>query len=206
MLKTERVRAMNHSNGQSAIGNRQSAIILFPALCCLFLAAASSGCSSAQVIKSDGSARWSGLGVQVKLPEGTWRVRVSEKEQAATFVPEGRRGNLALFRVPVPGSGAGKAAPNPPDWLAFKRLFAYFRDKKEISLGHVALPGGRTVECAEYEVKTDDGATRVQAYALRRGGWIYELAAWDFDNMSGAPESNEEPPGERIMGGLEFTE
>jgi hypothetical protein len=192
---------MSRPNRPSAFGIRQSAFV------CLFAVAAISGCSSPQVIQSDGSARWSGLGVQVTLPEGTWRIRKSEKEQVATFVTEGRPGDLALFRVRVsPPPAGGKAASALPDGLAFKRLFAYFQDKKELSAGEIALPGGRKVQCAEYEVKTDVGATRVKAYAVQRDGWIYDLAEWNFEQPSKPPGPTGEPPGEKIMASLEFAE
>jgi hypothetical protein len=153
-------------------------------LCALFCVLLVAGCASVRVVQSNGSAQWSGLGLALTLPPGDWRIE-PRGENAVLFAPQGRPGNLLIERV--------KARPNEPEWLALKKLFSSFDEKKEISRRALPLQNGESALCAECDVQVQGGGTRVRAYLLRRAGWTYEIIEWNFGR---------DAPAEAFLAGL----
>jgi hypothetical protein len=145
--------------------------------------------------ESNGAAPWSGLGLTLTLPPGHWRIE-SRGENAVLFTPKTGAGSLLIERV--------KPSPQEPDWLAMDKLLSSFEKKKELSRLTVHLPEGDSALCAEYGVQVDGASTLLRAYVLRRAGWIYEFAEWNFgrgtlaeDFLAGLAPASEPSPAPR---------
>jgi hypothetical protein len=139
-------------------------------LSCGFFCLLAAGCASVSVVRSDGAAQWSGLGLALRLPPGAWRIE-PQGENAVHFTPQGRPGNLLIERV--------KTRPNEPEWLALRKLLSSFDAKKEISQRAERLPDGESALRAEYDVQVAGGRTRLVAHLLPRAGFIYEIIEWN---------------------------
>lgn len=146
--------------------------LLITTLCLALLA----GCSSKPPIASEKGAVWSGLGVSLRLPAGTWDVGEADEGNTISFTTPGHARCIALLRTP--------AKPNEPAWYPLRALFVEFPDKKLVRRWEVALPDGAKLPCAEYEVTIEERRVTVRAGAMRRNEWNYALAEWVFSGPS----------------------
>jgi hypothetical protein len=128
------------------------------------------------MVRSDGSTRWSGLGLTLKLPPGAWRIE-RRGENAVLFRPESGPGDLLIERV--------KTRPKEPEWLALKKLLSSFDVKKEVLQRAERLPDGESALRAEFDVQVKAARVRLTVYLVPRAGWIYEVSEWNFGG--GAP-------------------
>lgn len=152
---------------------RVAAVLLLP---CAFLLPLLTACASKPPVVTETGATWSGLGISLKLPAGTWDIGEADEGDTVTFTTPDRARCIALLRTP--------ARANEPAWYALRALFVDFPDKKLLRRWEAALPGGAKLPCAEYEVTLDERRVVVRAGAVRRNEWNYALAEWVF---SGAP-------------------
>ena len=113
---------------------------------------------------------WSGLGVSLRLPAGTWEVGDADKGDTVSFTAPDRSRCVALLRTAARG--------NEPEWYALRALFVEFPEKKLLRRWEATLADGAKMPCAEYEVTVEDRRVVVRAGALRRNEWNYALAEW----------------------------
>jgi hypothetical protein len=164
---------MNVRMGECAKRRLRDVLLIATGFC---LTALLTGCASTRTIQSDGVTRWSGLGVTLPLPAGTWRVTPAQDGAGAHFERAEPRVELLLVRRP--------ARKGESDWMALNALFLSFRDKKESGRWSVARPDGIEVEGRDYQVVENGLALPVRAAAIRRGEWMYDLAEWNCAGRS----------------------
>ncbi len=143
----------------------------------MFLAQAA-GCKGVQVVKSSGFTRWSGMGMSLSLPPGSWAVEEVESGRVVGFKRLGAPGRFALVRR--------RAPEGEPVAIALKSLFVDFKKKREIQRWRRPLADGTPAECADYSVEEDGQHVFVRACVVRRGAQVYAVAAWDAEERSSA--------------------
>lgn len=149
--------------------NMRSAVL--PALLAVAMSLGLGACAGTKY-SSDQPIPWTGLGVTMTLPPGTWRAKEVRPGMAVHFTQSGSPSQLALMRV--------EAEPDKAESLVLRELFLAFEEKQELARSAEALPSGRIVECVRVAVVMKRRDTEVTACALRIGSWVYELVEWDY--------------------------
>ena len=129
------------------------------------------GCAHERVEPDGAPAIWTGMGVTLRVPPGTWTIRDTEKGTVSFVCQPGGR-EIALMRVP--------AGPKDADWLPLANLFVEFREKKELRRWKGVIASGESVRGVEYDIVLDGRHVRIQACSTRRGAWHYDLAEWNY--------------------------
>jgi len=137
------------------------------------LLALASGCASKQVVASAGSFPWSGLGLKLSLPAGSWEIEEVQPDRVVMFRRLESAAHLVLMRVPAREEESAD--------LALMRLFAHFKDKTELARHSRSIPSGLVANFAEYSVAVDGRTLRVLASVFRGGEWTTDLVAWGMD-------------------------
>ncbi len=159
----------------SARTRRVSAGAAWALLCCALTAGGCAGRATPATPTTSG-ALWSGLGVSLRLPPGTWDAAEGDDANTVTFTAPRRERSLALLR--------SRARANQPEWYPLRSLFVEFPEKTLRRRWDITLSDGTRLPCAEYEVALDGRTVTVRAGAARRGEWNYALAEWVFSGVS----------------------
>lgn len=130
------------------------------------------GCRTIAKVESLGQATWSGLGVSLTLPAGSWEIEEVIPGTAFQFRNARKSERFVLMRLP--------ARKDEPPWLPLKRLFVHFKKKRRLARWPRTLPSGEVAECAEYLVKDEGKEVIIVACVLRRGRRTYEVASWSL--------------------------
>jgi len=144
-------------------------LILFATLC-------AAGCAGMRVAQLSNGAHWSGMGVSLHLPDGSWEVEEVDPGYIIEFRQPATAAHLVLLRLPAPEAETGA--------LALKRLFVHFENKQEMARWSKAVQSGDTAHFADYLVTVDGRNLSVQACVVRRGAWTYELVTWGLDRTA----------------------
>ena len=131
------------------------------------------GCAGVMVVESSGPVPWSGMGVSLSLPAGSWEVEEIDPGYVVEFRKRGGPAHIVLMRVPARKNEGGVAA--------LRRLFVHFDDKRRTARWSGPLRSGIAAEFAAYTVSMDGRELRITACAVRQGSWTYDLVVWGLD-------------------------
>ena len=143
-----------------------------------FALAVTTGCARGRRVESASLVRWSGMGVSIVLPAGSWEVEDIVPGSVVEFRQMNSPAHVVLMRV--------EARTGDADGLAVLRLFSEFREKRMLRRWARVLPNGCEARCAECLVSEEGREILVRAYVMARGTHLYELVAWGL--ASGAAD------------------
>ena len=146
---------------------RKTFLLLFLAVITLAVA----GCAAAPR-ELAGPAVWSGLGVSVTVPEGTWRVEGQNDAEVVAFKSAEASGGLAVVRM--------NRNEMEPVRVAVQELFIAFREKHPLERWTLKTTSGRTVECASYLLVLERQRVHATACAVRHDADVLVVVAWGF--------------------------